>query len=71
MDKSQLDKDVYVLKAEQLLGPYSQSQIANMISNGLLDPRTMVKFGQNGKVFPAATLQKPRSSSGPKQTKPR
>ena len=50
------ERQIYWMAGSDLKGPFSPEQIAELVNNGTLDSRSMVRLGADGKVVPAGML---------------
>ncbi len=54
-------EEVYLLRANELLGPYPREQAERFLEDGSIGENELVKIGLDGRPFPAAILsRKPR-----------
>ena len=54
-------EDVYLLRANELLGPYPREEAERLLEDGSIGVNELVKLGREGRPFPAAMLsRKPR-----------
>ena len=51
-----VDQQIYWMSGSDQKGPFTVEEIAELVSNGTLDAKSMVRLGTEGKVVPAGML---------------
>jgi hypothetical protein len=49
-------EEIYLLFADETLGPFAREQAARLLSDGTIDRNSLAKIGLHGRVFPARVL---------------